>query len=118
MKKLVFGGLVCLLLCSAEAAFADPFVFSTFSGTLNEVVLDESADGVLGYFDIEVKLPKPRSGRSLGAQEPAIKDAIRKEIAKRGGTRAIDITIQGYETADSIIVRITGTVIKIAASAR
>ena len=108
MKKFIFG----LLVCCTGAAFADPFVLGTFSGTLDEVVLNKSEDGVLGYFDIEVEVPKPRSGRSLGAQEPAIKEAIRKEIAKLGGTRAIDITIHGYETSDYIIARVTGTVIK------
>ncbi|MDR1399720.1 MAG: hypothetical protein LBJ41_07360 [Treponema sp.] len=98
MKNLVFGG------------FGG--VASTFSGILDEVVLDENVDGGLGHFDLEVVMPKRHGGRSFGAQDPAIRDAIKKEIAKRGGTRAIDITIRGYETADAIFARVIGTVVK------
>ncbi|MDR1399717.1 MAG: hypothetical protein LBJ41_07345 [Treponema sp.] len=112
MKKLIFGGFIGLLLCCTAVAFADPVVTGTFSGNLGEVVLDKSADGVLGHFDIEVEVPKLRNRQSLGAQEPAIREAIKKEIAKLGGTRAIDIMIQGYETADTVFARVIGTVVK------
>ncbi|MDR1399719.1 MAG: hypothetical protein LBJ41_07355 [Treponema sp.] len=108
MKKLIFT----LLLCCATVVFATSCALSRFSSSGAEVVLDESEDGVLGHFDIEVKVPKPHRDFSLSGNDPAIRDAIKQEIAKHGGTRAIHINIDGRETFGSIIVRITGTVVK------
>ena len=106
MKKFVFAFLVCC----AVMTFAVSCVSSHFTDGLDEVVLD--AEGVLGHFDIEVKVPKHPSGESLGAHNPEIIATVKREIVKLGGTRAIKVVVEGREISGNIIARVTGTVVK------
>ena len=110
-EETCFGGFVDLLLCCAVMTFAVSCT-SSFSYVRGEITLDESAEGVLGRFDIEVKVPKSPSGLTNGADDPEIIAAVKREIAKFGGTRAIDVIMDGRETFSNIIVRVTGTVVK------
>jgi hypothetical protein len=108
MKKFIFG----LLVCCAVMAFAVSCATGSFSGVM-EVALDESSEGVLGHFDIEVKVPKHPSGQSLHTHEPEIIAAVKREIVKLGGTRAINVIVDGRETFfGTTIARVTGTVVK------
>jgi hypothetical protein len=106
MKKFIFG----LLVCCAVMMFTVSCVSSHFSSVVGEVVLD--TEGVLGHFDIEVKVSKHPSGESVGAHDPEIIAAVKREIAKLGGTRAINVIIEGRETSGTTIARVTGTVVK------
>ncbi|MDR1324617.1 MAG: hypothetical protein LBK00_01100 [Treponema sp.] len=108
MKKLV----VALLLCCAVVAFATSCASSRFSAVMNEISLDTSSEGVLGYFDIVVKIPRHPSGQSLGAHDPAVIAAIQGEITRLGGTRAIDVRVDGEETFGNTTVRVIGTVVR------
>jgi hypothetical protein len=107
MKKLVFA----LLLCCTVMVFTIS-CSSSFSAVRDEIVLDTNSEGVLGHFDIEVKVKKSSHGLTNGVDDPEVTNAIKKEIAKLGGTRAIDVTMDGKETFGNIIVRITGTVVR------
>ena len=107
MKKFILGFLVCC----AVMAFAVSCT-SSFSAVRGEIALDTSLEGVLGHFDIEVKIPKSPNGLTNGADDPEVINAIKREIVKLGGTRAIDVNMDGRETFSNIIVRVTGTVVK------
>jgi hypothetical protein len=101
------------LLCCAVMAFAASCVTSRFSGVIEEVSLDTDSEGVLGYFDVEVKVPRHPSGSSVRPHDPEIIDAIKLEISKQGGTRAVDVMIDGQERiVGNTTVRVRGTVVK------
>jgi hypothetical protein len=104
MKKLVF----VLLLCCAVVSFAA--LCDSFSAVIGSITLD-TPEGVLGDFDIEVKIPKSPSGIRANSSDPAIIEAVKKEIARRGGTRAIGVQIDGREVSGTTTVRVRGTVV-------
>jgi hypothetical protein len=108
MKKVVLIFLVCCTVMS----FAISCARSSFAASLDEVVLDANSEGVLGNFDIEVKIPKPSGGLSFASDDPRIIDAIKREIVKLGGARAINVRIEGRTTFGNTIARVLGTVVK------
>jgi hypothetical protein len=104
MKKLVCG----FLLCCAIMVFAASC--GSFASTIGTVTFD-TPKGVLGYFDIEVKVPNSPSGKHADSHDPAIIVAIKGEIERLGGTRAINVELDGKETFSGIIARVRGTVV-------
>jgi hypothetical protein len=108
MKKAV----LIFLACCAVMSFAISCVSSSFSGDINEVALETNTEGVLGNFDIEIRIPKHPGGFIFYSDDPEIIDAIKREIIKLGGTRAINVRIKGRETFGNIITRVIGTVVK------
>jgi hypothetical protein len=108
MRQVVLVFVVC---CTVMLS-AVSCVSSSFTATIDEVVFDTDLEEVLGYFDIEVKISTPPSGLSLASDNPEIIAAIKREIAKLGGTRAINVRIDGRETFGSITARVIGTVVR------
>jgi hypothetical protein len=98
--------------CGTAMLFAISCASSSFTASMDEVVLDSGLEGVLGYFDIEVKIPKPPSGLNLSSDNPEIIAAIEREIVKLGGTRAVNVHIDGRKTFGNITARVIGTVVR------
>ena len=86
------------------------FASLRLSGVIGEVVLDTSEE-VLGNFDIEIE--KKHSGSlSVNLYDPEIIAVVNREIAKLGGSRAINMMLATQVTSDNGIIRVTGTVVK------
>ena len=107
MKKLVFGLSVCCMVMT----FAISYTTTSFAAVMDEVVLDASSDGVLGYFDIEVKVKSP-GGLSLGAHDPEIIAVVKREIVKLGGACDRSEDKRPGNIIWHYIAHITGTVVE------
>ena len=107
--------LVCLLALSSLVGIS----CKSFQISGLEVAQQASTGDMLGNFDINVKVNKflgNAGGLNLfnltsDATDPKITDAIKAEIAKLGGTKAINVKIEYQATFINVLLNmITGSI--------
>lgn len=113
MKKAISLLAICALLVTVMASC------TTFQMSGVQVSTAKSTATVLGTFDINVKVTEflgSSGGANLGnitatASDAAITAAIQAEIAKLGGTAAIDVKIEYKATfIDLLLNGVTGSI--------